>query len=198
MDLLAIAGTWLSIFLTLAILSIPLLGHKFHLTDLAAGVICCAGVFVIATRGQVLSFSFSDPLGVGLALGSTVIWALYWIYNTRDELDPVVRLFLNFLFGLPWVLVACLLFAGLSIADPIGFLGAAYVGLFEMGFTFILWLRALRLTESVARIGYLIFISPFLSLLFIHFLVGEAISTSTIVGLVLIVAGLLVQRARPG
>ena len=36
------------------------------------------------------------PLGVALALGSTIIWALYWIYKTKDQRDPVAGLWLNF------------------------------------------------------------------------------------------------------
>ena len=183
--------------LTLAILSIPLLKQKLRPADLGAGLICYSGVLVIATRGDLLSFRFSDPLGVGLALGSTVIWALYWIYNTRDQLDPVLRLFLNFFFSMPFVLAACVLFSDLSVADSRGYLGAAYVGFFEMGLEFVLWLSALRLTASTARVANLIFLSPFLSLLFIHYLVGEEILPSTLVGLALIMGGLLVQRLAP-
>ncbi len=182
--------------LTLAILSIPLLKQKLRRADLAGGLICYSGVLVIATRGDLLSFRFSDPLGVGLALGSTVIWALYWIYNTRDKLDPVLRLFLNFLFSMPFVMAACLLFSEISVTDSRGYLGAAYVGLFEMGLTFVLWLSALRLSASTARIANLIFLSPFLSLLFIHLFVGEEIVPSTLVGLALIMGGLLVQRLK--
>jgi drug/metabolite transporter (DMT)-like permease len=64
-----------------------------------------------------------------------------------------------------------------------------------MGFTFVLWLSALKLTTSASRIGNLIFISPFLSLVLIHFLVGEEIRGSTFVGLVFIMGGLAVQQA---
>ncbi|MGE4552658.1 MAG: EamA/RhaT family transporter, partial [Desulfovibrionaceae bacterium] len=42
------------------------------------------------------------------------------------------------------------------------------------------------------------FLSPFLSLVFIHWLLGEAIAPATYAGLGLIVAGLLVQRAGRG
>jgi drug/metabolite transporter (DMT)-like permease len=180
--------------LTLALLSIPLLKQRLLATDLAAGLVCYAGVLVIATRGEVTSLRLSDPVGVALALGSTVIWALYWIYNTRDELDPVVRLFLNFLLGLPFILVACLVFSSLSWGGIPGLAGAAYVGLVEMGIAFVLWLTALRLAENTSRVGNLIFLSPFISLGLIHLLVGEDIYPSTFVGLVLIVSGLTVQR----
>jgi drug/metabolite transporter (DMT)-like permease len=180
--------------ITLALLSIPLLGQRIRAADIAGGLVSYCGVVAIFTHGHPLALRFSDPLGVALALGSTVIWALYWIYNTRDDRDPVAGLFLNFLFGLPLVLIGCVLSSGLRVADVRGLLGAAYVGVFEMGITYVLWLSALKLSENTAKVGNLIFLSPFLSLVLIHFFVGEKILASTFVGLVLIVAGLLVQR----
>ena len=181
--------------LTLAFLSVPLLGQRLALRDVLAGLVSYSGVVVISIRGDVSGLRFSDPLGVALALGSTVIWALYWIYNTKDERDPVAGLWLNFVFGFPFVLAACWLFSDLRVASLPGLFGAAYVGMFEMGVTFVCWLMALRLSANTAQIGTLIFISPFLSLVFISVLVGEVIRVATLVGLGLIVAGLVVQHA---
>ena len=179
----------------LGLLSIPLLGQRLTRADLLATAVSYAGVVIISTRGNLLDLRFSDPLGVGLALGSTVIWALYWIFNTRDARDPVVGLFQNFLFGLPFVLAFVLIFSEAAVPDLRGLLGAVYVGAFEMGVTFVLWLSALKLTSSASRIGNLIFVSPFLSLVFIHLLVGEEIRGSTFAGLVFIMGGLAVQQA---
>jgi drug/metabolite transporter (DMT)-like permease len=182
--------------LTLTFLSIPLLKQKIGGADIAAGLVSYSGVVVIATGGDVLGLHFSDPLGVALALGSTFIWALYWIYNARSDRDPVVGLFLNFAFSLPFTLIYCLCFSQVQIAALGGLLGAAYVGFFEMGITFVLWLTALRLSENAAKVGNLIFLSPFISLVLIHFLVGEQILPSTFAGLILIIAGLLIQRLK--
>ncbi|WP_236744481.1 hypothetical protein [Marinobacter similis] len=102
----------------LAYLSVPFLGQRLRKTDILAGLVCYAGVVVIATRGAVTSLSFSDPLGVSLAIGSTVIWASYWILATRDTRDPVVGLFLNFLFGLPVIAVICGLTEALTCPAP--------------------------------------------------------------------------------
>jgi drug/metabolite transporter (DMT)-like permease len=179
--------------LTLAFLSIPLLKQKIHPREIAAGIVCYLGVVVISSRGEMLSFSSFDPLGVVLALASTVIWALGWILNTKDDREPVASLLLSFLFGLPFIFIACVLFSDLSVSDPRGLLGAAYVGTFEMGITFVFWLKALKLSENTAKVGNLIFLSPFLSLIFIHFLVGEEIFASTFFGLVLIISGLIIQ-----
>ncbi len=187
----ALNYTWA---LTLALLSVPLLKQKLGPGEIVAGLVCYSGVLVISTRGDLTGLQFGNPLGVGLALGSTLIWALYWIFSTRDRRDPVAGLLLNFLFALPFVTLACLLWSGFAVSDPRGLLGAAYVGVFEMGITYVLWLLALKRSDNAARIGNLIFISPLFSLVFIYLLVGEEILPSTLVGLGLILGGLGLQR----
>ena len=180
--------------LTLTFLSIPLLKQKIGMRDIAAGVICYCGVVVISSKGSLASFNSFNTLGVALALSSTVVWSLSWIYNTRDNRDSVASLLLAFLFGLPFIFITALVTTGFSVPDFRGILGAAYVGTFEMGITFVFWLTALRLSENTAKVGNLIFLSPFLSLLFIHFIVGEEIFPSTFTGLIFIITGLMIQR----
>jgi len=180
--------------IALSLLSIPLLGQKLRAKDLAAILVSYLGVLIISTHGDPFGLRFSNPLGVGLALGSTILWALYWIFNTRSALDPVVGLFLNFLFGLPLILAATCIFSELPAPTLPALLGGAYVGLFEMGLTFALWLSAMKHAAlpdggGTARIANLIFLSPFLSLVFIHFLAGETILPATVAGLAFIVAG---------
>ncbi|MEO9522375.1 MULTISPECIES: DMT family transporter [Marinobacter] len=182
--------------LVLAYLSVPFLGQRLRKTDILAGLVCYAGVVVIATRGAVTSLTFSDPLGVSLAIGSTVIWASYWILATRDTRDPVVGLFLNFLFGLPVIVLICGLTEGFHLPGPGTFAAAVYVGVFEMGVAFVLWSYAMKKAENTSRVSNLIFISPFLSLVFIYFILGEQILPSTYIGLLLIVAGLWLQQKK--
>jgi drug/metabolite transporter (DMT)-like permease len=171
------------------------LKQKITAREIGAGIVCYLGVVVISSRGSLVDFGAFDPWGVALALASTVVWSLSWIYNTRDERDPVSGLLLAFLFGLPFIAVTALFTSGIHVPDMRGLLGAAYVGTFEMGVTFVFWLKALKLSENTARVGNLIFLSPFLSLVFIHVLVGEEILASTFVGLILIIVGLILQRA---
>jgi len=183
--------------LTLMFLSIPILKQKMGLNDIFAGLIGYFGVVVIATHGDITGMRFSSVTGVILALGSTVFWALYWIYNTKSRLDPVIGLFLNFCSGFPLILLTCFIFSDPIPRYPIGILGAAYVGLFEMGITFVFWLYALKYSVNTAKVGNLIFISPFLSLVFIQFIVGENIRPATLVGLVIITFSILIQRISP-
>lgn len=180
--------------ITLALLSVPILGQRLSWRDVAATLVCWCGVIVISTRGDLTGLSFASPLGVGLALGSTIIWAVYWLFAARDDRDPTAALTMNFLCSLPFTLAWTCLVSTPLIPDWRGLAGAAYVGVFEMGVTFITWLTALRLAHNASQVGNLIFISPFVSLLFIRFVVGESILPSTLAGLGCIMAGLLLQQ----
>ena len=192
-EAMALNYTWPVV---LVVFSIPMLGQRMSWGRVVALLVSFAGVLVIATHGRLSEFRFTNAFGDALALGSAAIWALYWIFNARSDRDPIVGLFLNFAFGFPFVLIFCLFFSEIRIPNSAGLLGAIYVGCFEMGITFATWLTALKLSENAAKVGNLIFLSPFLSLIFIHFLVGEEISPSTFVGLVLIIGGLVVQQIR--
>lgn len=182
--------------ITLSLLSVPLLKQKIKIQQWLALVISYCGVVTISTEGRPFSLDFTDPLGVTLALISTIIWALYWIYNTKDSRDPVVALFVNFTFGFICILIYALTTNAVKTPALPGLIGAAYVGLFEMGICFVLWLLAMKLADNTAMISNLIFLSPFLSLVFIHFLVGEEIATGTYIGLALIIGGLICQRIK--
>jgi len=172
------------------------LGVSLWLRGRLAALLAYAGVVVIATRGAPLSLEFADGPGVALAWLSTLLWAIYWLLNTRSTLDREIALFVNFSAALAVLLVFCYA-TGQLVAVPLaGLTGALWVGIFEMTLGFVFWLAAMRLTTSTARIANLIFLAPVLSLVFIALLLGEPILTSTVTGLALILAGLALQQLR--
>ncbi|WP_174873864.1 DMT family transporter [Vogesella oryzae] len=187
----ALNYTWA---LTMTLLAVPVLGQRLRAQDMLAAVVCYSGVLTIATRGAPFALQFSNLPGVGFALLSTLLWAGYWLFNTRDEREPVIGLTLNFLLSLPLTLLWCALNGELQPVAWQGIAGAGYVGMLEMGFTFVLWLSAMKLTQSTARIANLIFLSPMLSLFLINLFLGEPILPSTLTGLALILGGLLLQK----
>ena len=187
----AINYTWALMF---AYLGAILLKHKITKVDIIAGFICYFGVLIIATHGHPFSLHFSNIFGVALALFSTILWSLYWIINTKTKSNPVVALFSNFLVGVIFITLYISLTSHFRVPTPSALFGAVYVGFFEMGFSFVFWLKAVNLSESISKISNLIFLSPLLSLVFIHYLVGEKILFSTIVALFFILGGLIMQK----
>lgn len=182
--------------ITLTLMAAVFLGQKIQSKDWIACLLGYAGVVVIATQGNPLALNFESPLGVSLALLSTLLWAGYWILNTKNKADPIVSVLLGFLVALPFAIALCIYQQGSWSISLKGWFAVTYVGLFEMGITFVLWLTALKQTQNTARISNLIFISPFISLLLLANIIGETIHPSTLIGLVMIVSGLLVQQLR--
>ncbi len=181
--------------ITLTLMAALFLGQTIRRQDWIACGFSYFGVIVIATQGDLLGLSFESPLGVGLALLSTLLWASYWILNTKNTADPIIAVLLGFMIATP-IAMGLMWFEGEPFDHVTwqGWLAVAYVGLFEMGLTFVLWLSAMKLTNNTARISNLIFASPFISLILLATIIGEAIHPATLIGLVLIIVGLVVQQ----
>lgn len=185
--------TWPIVF---SVLSAFWLSQRLGARTLFGLVVSFGGVVVVATQGNVVALRFTNGPGCGLALGSSVIWSAYWILNLRDKRDDVVKLATGFAFGTVYVTMLAASTGGLALPAPGALACAGYVGLFEMGITFLLWLKALQLAGDNAAVSHLAYLSPFLSLFFIRFILGETIHVSSVLGLTLIVVGILIGVVR--
>jgi drug/metabolite transporter (DMT)-like permease len=186
--------------IVLSVFSIIFLKQKFRIRDLIALILSLIGVVIIATRGAVTALKFDNLTGSALALGSSIIWAAYWIINLKDSREPLRKLYYNFLVGSLFLMLYILigrvpLFQAEASMTTSSLLAGVYVGCFEMGITFFLWFKALSLSDNTAKISNLIFITPFISLIFIGLLLKESIAPATIIGLILIVASNIYQKA---
>lgn len=183
--------TWAII---LPLLSLLVLRQRITVKSIVALFISFTGVVIVSTRGDILGFRFSNFPGALLAIGSAFLWALFWLYNVKDKRDPVTKLFLNFLFGVLYCVIFLIITGQARFPPARGILGALYVGVFEMGITFLLWLKALELSETTAKVSNVIYLVPFLSFFVIRITVGEEILLSTILGLCFIISGILFQH----
>jgi len=183
----------------LVFLSVPLLKQKVKVKSYLALLISFTGVYLVSSQGAPLRPGHSDTGGVLLAMGSSVFWALYFILNVKNRKDETVKLFLNFFFGaiyLITVLVITRQWSGDFSAK--GIISAIYIGIFEMGITFWFWLKALKLATTTDKVSGLAYISPFLSLVFVHLIIHEPIYYTTLAGLLLIISGIFVQNRNFG
>lgn len=177
----------------LVLLSVPFLKQKLGFKSILAVLISFSGIILIATKGNLLNFTFSNLFGDLLALSSSLIWASYWLINVKNQSDSIIKLFLNFFSGsllsFLYLIFNSTIYINIYDVPPL-----IYIGIFEMSITFIFWLTALKYSISTDKTGQLIFISPFLSLCFIYFITGEKIHSATISGLLLIITGILIQH----
>ena len=180
--------------IALAVLAIPILGQRPTRRGWLGVLLGYAGVVVLLTQGQPTGLGRFDGVGVLLALASTLLWALYWLATVRLRIPPAPLMLYGFGLATPIVGVLCHATAGLPpwALPTLGY--GAWVGLVEIGVAFLLWQRALALTARAARIGQLIFLSPFLSLLLVATVLGEAVHPSAVLALAMIVGGMMLAR----
>ena len=160
-------------------------GKHITVKNIYAVLISFIGVAFIASQGSIEGFAKTDALGAGLALFSSIIWAFYWIFNVKNPLDKLIMMFWNFMFGAIYLVLFGLIEfqQNIQIQFDYTFWSAIYVGVFELGLTYLIWMKALERSENNAVTGNFIFLAPFLSLIFYLFLYSKRkIYFTTLIG----------------
>jgi drug/metabolite transporter (DMT)-like permease len=181
----------------LVFLSVPILKQKIEKKSYTALFISFVGVYVISSQGKLFESGHANISGVILATGSSIFWAFYFILNVKDKRDEGVKLLLNFIFGSIFLIITVVLTGKWNTGSGwTGALTSVYVGIFEMGITFFFWLKALQLASTTDKVSNLVYLAPFLSLVFIHFILHEHVYYTTPLGLIFIISGILIQSVR--
>lgn len=181
--------------LTLVVMSAIFLKQKINYLSYIAIIISFIGIVIISTKGNFSDIGDSSLLGIILAIGSSIFWASYWIMNIKDSREETGKIMLNMAFGVVYIFIYMIL-TSRSISFPTGYalIGCIYIGLFEMSITFVIWLLALKNSINTAKVSNLIFLAPFIALIFISLTVKETIHITTLIGLVFIIGGILFQK----
>ena len=180
--------------IVLVIISIPMLRQKISWKSIGAMLLSFSGVVIVSLQGMTGGKGPDNSLGIFLALSTSVIWAFYFILNAKDKKDPVIRLFLNFLFASTYLLLGGIFKGQVLPGSTEAWATALYVGVFEMGVTFVLWLLAMQYAPTTDRISNLVYMAPFLNLIIVSLVLDEQIYMTTIYGIVLLVLGVLIQN----
>lgn len=157
--------------------------------------ICFAfiGVLIISL-GNSSAMGESSGLSIFCIFLSTVLYPLYWIYNTKNLLPGNIKLFLGFS-GAGLLGVMTLFFQKETLILPLSaLLPTCYIGFFELSIPFLLWDKAIYYTKSMSKIATIPLISPFFALLWAHCILGEQIKFINIIGLIFIVCGIFMQQ----
>lgn len=182
--------------LILVLLSIIFLKQKINLKAITGIVVSFMGVLVISLQGHTSFAEIKNPVGVLFSTCSSFIWATYWLVNaTRSQYEETGML-LNFSFAGLYATILMLASGGFQSIDLSGILSSVYIGIFEMGLTFLLWLKALKFSKDSGKVSHLVYFSPFISLLFIHLILKESIYFTTFLGLILIIAGVVLSKIK--
>lgn len=114
--------------------------HKLVRSAVFGLFISFLGVIMLSSRGSIPGLGDINIWGIFLALSSSIFWGIYWLLNVRDARDDKQKLFWNFFFGTLFITIYILFRDGFEF-NITGLLSGIYIGLFEMGITFFLWLK---------------------------------------------------------
>ena len=184
-----LAYTWPILVLILAFV---ILREKVTIRKIISILVSFFGIIVIVTHGKITSIAFTSIPGDILALAGAFIFALFSILGKKYNFDKTVSAFVYFCSALIFAVLTIIIFSSIKIPSINILLWLLYNGIFVNGITYIFWFKALEHgdTEVISNALYL---TPFLSLIYISFFLHEKILLSSVFGLIIIVSGIVLQ-----
>jgi len=184
-----LAYTWP---ILVSLLAVPLLGQRLSAVRVTAIAISFGGVVLIVTRGQMVSFQVENLSGNVLALCGAFVFALFSILGNRARYDLTVAAFIYFCAALLCSGAAVALTGNLPLPSPSVWGWILYNGLLVNGVSYLFWFKALEHGETFI-VSNLLYLTPVLSLPLVRIFLDEPVHASAVSGLLLILAGILLQ-----
>lgn len=174
------------------IFSCIILHEKMTLGKAAAILFSFLGIVVVTTDGDLRNFEFNRIDGIIYCLMAAVCYGLYSTLNKRESYDKNISVLLSYASGTVIAFLWIIATGNLSIPTPDALGGMAFNGIICNGLPYLFWAFALDMgnTAIIANLAYL---SPFVSLLVTHFVLGEKITVYSVLGLMLIILGIVIQ-----
>lgn len=184
-----LAYTWPILFLLLAFV---ILKEQVTLKKILAILISFFGIIIIVTQGKISSLALTNFSGDLLALSGAFVFALFSILGKKHNFDKTIGAFIYFFSALIFITITVFIFSPPKIPSPNIWLWLLYNGILVNGVTYVWWFQALEKVDTHI-ISTSLYLTPFISLIYIWLFLDEKILFSSIIGLVVIVIGILLQ-----
>jgi drug/metabolite transporter (DMT)-like permease len=188
--------------LTMAIVGWVVMRERLEWRQWAGIAVGAAGVLVVVSRGEWASVAARSFGSVGdlLVSLSTVTWALFSVYSRRAlQRHAAAPMMLYVMAGgwlmavVPWILSGGL--PGVSRLTPTGWAAIVFLGVLCSGLAYIYWYDALRVLPT-AKVGSLLYFEPLVTMAVAAAMLGEPITAASILGGLVIVAGVRIATRR--
>ena len=184
-----LAYTWPIMVL---ILSFIILKDMVTIQKILGILISFFGIIIITTNGNIATFNLTNFQGDILALSGAFVFALFSVLGKKYNFDKTISVFIYFLSALIFIIPTVLIFSEITFPSFKVWLWIIYNGVFVNGISYIFWFKALEDGETHI-VSNLLYLTPFISLIYILIFLDEKILISAVVGIVVIVVGVLSQ-----
>jgi len=166
--------------------------EKFNLKKIIAILLGFIGVYIVVTKGSFSIDSINNIRGIIFALLGAICYGLFTIFTKKKNYERTTSMMFFYLFASIYFLIIILFFYKIPIINVTQFIGLLWLGILTSGLAFLFLQLAYKYGET-AKISNIVFLTPFISLIYIYFLLGEKIIVSSIIGLMIIIAGIVLQ-----
>jgi drug/metabolite transporter (DMT)-like permease len=151
------------------------------------------GVLVVISEGQISQISLGDPRGIIFAILGAVFYGLFSVLGKKYDYERFSSMSMYYGFAFLYTAISAPIITDIVFLSLPQLIGAFWLGVFSSGLGFLCWFLALKHGETAKMSNY-IFLTPFVSLVYIYFFVGEEILATSFIGLSVIVLGIIVQK----
>jgi len=190
-EVFILAYTWP---IMVVLLGFFILKEQPTLKKLIAIVISFFGILVIVTNGHLINLNFSNLKGDLMALFYAFVFALFSVLGKKFKYDQTFSAMIFFLSALIFMVPTTLVLSNIKLPTLGVWFWLFLNGFFINGITYIFWFKALKAPTHI--VSNLLYLTPFLSLIYIHFFLGDKILLSSFVGLVIIASGIIIQSIK--
>lgn len=166
------------------------IGEKFHLRDLATVIFCIAGMSLFFVG----DLTIGDIQGNIAALGSGIFLGLYIMLLRHPKAmgmsGTITVIYGNFLLALVTLPNGVAAIPTITLKD---ILAVGFLGVFQIGISYILFIKGVRMGTRPLDASIIGFIEPLLNPVWVFLFVGERPSNWAILGGAIIVATVLVH-----
>ncbi|MFA5930021.1 MAG: DMT family transporter [Candidatus Micrarchaeia archaeon] len=173
--------------------SILILKEKFTWKTFLAIFLGFLGAILVVTRGNLSNLQNEYTFGYFLAFCAAACYGLFSVLGKKLNYDKFTSMLVFYVASLLLITPTMLVFSKFIIPQsPTTWLVILFLGGLSNSLGFVFWFKALEKGKT-HRMANLIYITPFVSLIYVYFLNGEVIPVISIAGLALIIGGVLLQ-----
>lgn len=172
-----------------------ILGQKMTARKTAALLLSFFGVVIVATEGSFSGLAQVDLGGVLACVAAACSYALFAVLNIRVTCDKFVAMLVYYVSTTAASLLCLLAQGPVPALTLTQWSGILWLGVLTNGLAYTSWALAMDLGDT-AKLSNLAYLTPFLSLVYIFFLLHEPITMSSYLGLLFILSGVVLQVAR--
>ncbi|MDR3644071.1 MAG: DMT family transporter [Clostridia bacterium] len=173
----------------IVLFAIPIQHEKLSLLKSVSILAGFLGTLIILTNGNILRFKMTNLAGDLLAIAGAASWGIFSNYLKKNRVDMMLSNYIFALTAFAFSAVSMSVFSRFRLPTGATFAQVLWISLSNIVVSYFVWNRLLKKCSSSLSAS-ISFLTPFATLLFIMWLLGERITPAQLAGLAVIVTGI--------